>query len=64
MNLESLSNKQVNELEQLAKELLLAIKRAKVQDETLIHSLHTLEDEARKVRCERFDASNPQFKGY
>lgn len=64
MNLDSLSNKQLNELERLASELRVMLKRAKLQDEALTKSLYTLEDEARKVRCQRFDEANPQFRGY
>lgn len=64
MNLESLSNKQLNELERLANELRIMLKRAKLQDESLTKSLNALEDEARKARCQRFDEANPQFRGY
>jgi hypothetical protein len=64
MNLDALSNKQLNELERMANELRVMLKRAKLQDETLTKSLYALEDEARKTRCQRFDEANPQFRGY
>ncbi|MBC7812826.1 MAG: hypothetical protein H7175_16845 [Burkholderiales bacterium] len=64
MNLEGITAKQLQELERLARELGLVLRQAKLQDEPLAKSLHELELEAGKVRRERFDDSNPQYRGY
>ncbi len=64
MNLDTLSDKQLQELERLAKELLLVMRKAKLMAEPLAESLHQLEVEAGEIRRERFDTSNPEYSGY
>lgn len=64
MNLEMTSDKHLQYMERLAKELLEVIRRAKFQDPALIELLQKLEQEAGKTRRERFDESNWEFKGY
>lgn len=64
MNLDETSDKHLQDMERLAKELLEVIRRAKFQDPLLIERLQALEQEAGKARRERFDEANPEFKGY
>lgn len=64
MNLDTVSDKHINELERLARELLAVMKQAKVTDETLSRALQTLALEAGNIRCARYDAANPRFRGY
>ena len=64
MNLETVSDKHLHELERLAKELLETMRRAKLLDLPVIELLRALESEAEKARRERFDEVNPEFKGY
>ena len=64
MNLETVSDKHLHEMERLAKELLETMRRAKLLDLPVIELLRALESEAEKARRERFDEVNPEFKGY
>jgi hypothetical protein len=64
MNLETLSDKHLHELERLTKELLEVMRRAKLLDQPLTELLRKVESEAEKARRERFDEVNPQFRGY
>lgn len=64
MNLEPLSDKHLHEIERLAKELLEVMRKAKLKEEPLAQALHQLEVEAGNLRRERYDANNPEFKGY
>ena len=64
MNFELVSDKQLHEMERLTTELLLVMRKAKLQDESLYERLKTLETEAGNARRERFDAVNPEYRGY
>jgi|FLYN01.1.fsa_nt_gi hypothetical protein len=64
MNLESLNDKHLHEMERLVTELLTLMKKAKLTDDPLYSSLHDLKETAEKLRRERFDEENPRFKGY
>ena len=64
MNLETISLKQVNELEYRVRELLIAMRKAKLQNDPLAESLKLLEQELGKARCERFDAANSEYQAY
>ncbi len=64
MNLDTISDKHVNELERLTRELLNAMRRAKFHDESLVTALQQLEIEASRIRRERFDEANSEFNGY
>jgi len=64
MNLDTLSDKQLQELERLAKELLLVMRKAKLSAEPLAESLHQLEVKAGEIRRARFDTSNPEYSNY
>ncbi|MBI5670225.1 MAG: hypothetical protein HZC41_19705 [Chloroflexi bacterium] len=64
MNLDSLSDKHLRALEQLSQELLAVLRQAKLRDEPVVEALRQLEQEASRVRRERFDVANPEFRGY
>lgn len=64
MNLEEVSTKHLNELEHLARELQLVMRKASLQNEPLAKSLHELELEIGKLRRARYDAANPEYLGY
>jgi len=64
MNLDTVSDKHLHELERLAKELLETMRRAKLLDLPLTELLRVLESEAEKARRERFDEVNPEYRGY
>lgn len=64
MELDSVSDKHLQEMERLARELLNIMRHAKLKDTVLAEALQTLELEAARVRRERFDAANPEYHGY
>lgn len=64
MNLETISQKQLNELEHCVRELLSTMRKLKVVDEPLVESLKVFEQKLAEARRERFDAANPDYKGY
>ncbi len=64
MELESISDKNVQELERLTRELLNLLKRSKIHDETLVEALKDLESKVGEVRRARFDEANPQYHSY
>lgn len=64
MNLDSLSDKNLQEVERLAKELLLVLRKSKLMEEPLFTELQTLEQEAGSLRRSRFDAKDHVTRGY
>jgi len=64
MNLETISRKQLNELEHCVRELLITMRKAKLQNDPLVESLKLLEHELGEARRERFDAANPEYHTY
>lgn len=64
MNLETIPPKHLADLERLTRELLDTMRKAKVRDQALIEQLRGLESAVEKVRRERYDAVNPEFRGY
>jgi hypothetical protein len=64
MELDSVSDKHLQEMERLARELLNIMRHAKLKDTVLVEALQTLELEAARVRRERFDSANPEYHGY
>jgi hypothetical protein len=64
MNLDTVTDKHLHELERLSKELLEVLRRAKLLDQPLTEMLRQMESAAEKARRERFDEVNPQFRGY
>lgn len=64
MDLENISQKQLNELEHRVSELLTTIRKIKFQSEPLVESLKLLEQELGKARRERFDSVNSEYHTY
>jgi len=64
MNLEGISRKHLNELEIRVTELLVTIRKAKLQNEPLAESLKALENQLGDARRKRFDESTPEYRGY
>lgn len=64
MNLETISRKQLIELEQCVQELLSLMRKTKVGDDSLRESLKSLEQKLGDDRRRRFDEANPEYKGY
>lgn len=64
MNLYLLSDKHLRSIEQLSQELLAVLRQAKLKDEPVVEALRQLEQEASRIRRERFDVANPEFRGY
>ncbi|MBZ0304084.1 MAG: hypothetical protein K8J31_30385 [Anaerolineae bacterium] len=64
MNLESISRKQLNELEHCVRELLVTMRKAKLQNDPLAESLQALEQQLGEARRERFDEANPEYHTY
>lgn len=64
MDLETISQKHLNELEVRISELLLLMKKAKVQDEALTAMLRQFESELGQARRDRFDGVTKEYSGY
>jgi hypothetical protein len=64
MNLETISDKQLHELERLAKELLEMMRKSKLLNQPITDLLRGLASETEKARRERFDEVNSEFQGY
>lgn len=64
MNLESLNDKQLNEVERLASELAALLKRTKFANDPLYLTLTNLKYAAGGVRQERFDQHDSKYQGY
>lgn len=61
MNLETISRKQLNDLEQQTRQLLASIRRAKLENNPLVEALQQLERELEQARHKRFDAVNSEY---
>jgi hypothetical protein len=61
---QSLSQKQLSELETQAINLLVTLRKAKMNNHPVALLLKELEQELGEVRRERFDAVNSDFAGY
>ncbi|MBZ0296399.1 MAG: hypothetical protein K8L99_27810 [Anaerolineae bacterium] len=64
MNLEAISQKQLSALEQQVRQLLIGLRKAKLDNEPLVASLQQLEERLGQVRRERFDAANSEYHTY
>jgi hypothetical protein len=64
MDLDQLTNKDLNDFERLSTELLAVITTAKWQDTLLTDLLEELQQQAAKLRRARFDADDTEFKSY
>lgn len=64
MNLENISPKHVGELEQLVRQLLEGMRKAKFQDDDLVAALRQLESELGIARRKQFDVNNREYQGF
>lgn len=64
MNLEPVSSKNLNELERLLREIQVVMRKAGLHHEPVAKAIYELELEVGQVRRTRFDAVNPEYKGY
>jgi hypothetical protein len=64
MDLDSVSDKDLNELERLSRELLTLMGRAKLKNNILADMLDEFVRQAGEVRRSRFDASDSKYRSY
>lgn len=64
MNLQEVQNKQLGQIEQLAKDLLEVLVKSKLGDEPICVELRALAAEAVTERQTRFDEADKQYRGY
>lgn len=64
MNVEHITPKHVNELEQLVRQLLVGMRKAKFHDDVLVEALRQLEAELGKARRAQFDTNNREYQGF
>ena len=64
MNFENVPNKHMNELELLTRKLLVAMRKAKLQNESLEQALRSFEQELEDTRRKRFDTANSEYHTY
>jgi septal ring factor EnvC (AmiA/AmiB activator) len=64
MNLENVSQKQLNELERMISELLAAMRKAKLHTEPIAKDLQQLEAQLGEMRRQRFDSTNSEYHSY
>lgn len=64
MNVETVSLDHITQLEQEIAYVLKTMRKAKIHDHPLYHSLHDLEQELGDERRRRFDEQNAEFAGY
>jgi hypothetical protein len=64
LSLEHISPKRLNELERNVQDLLATMRKAKLRDEHLRESLVLLGQKLGEARRARFDATNPEYRGY
>jgi hypothetical protein len=64
MKLENISRKQLNELEQQARQLMETMRKARLLDEPLFDALQTLAQALEKIRHEQFDQANSEYHTY
>lgn len=64
MNLDNISQKHLNDVELRIKELLVAMRKAKMQDAAILEPLKRFEHEIEEARRARFDMLNSEYKSY
>jgi len=64
MQLDSVSSKHLNELEQSVRDLQLLMRKANLQNEPIAKAIYEFEVELGQARRARFDAANPEYSGY
>lgn len=64
MSIETVPQKQLNELETHIRYLLVMLQKAKLQNEPVAELLRQFEVKLGEARRFRFDTSNPDYRGY
>ena len=64
MNFEEVNNKHLMDLERLGKELLEALRKAKLGDDPFYKELAKMIEETEVTRRSRFDAADNGYKGF
>ena len=64
MNLENIPRKQLNSLEQQARQLMGTMRKARLQNDPLFESLQMLSQALEKMRHEQFDEANSEYHTY
>jgi hypothetical protein len=64
MNLDTLNTNHRNEIEQLITKLLATMRKAKVTDDPIYHSLQKFEQELGEARRRIFDSDQSEYFGY
>jgi hypothetical protein len=64
MNLETVSRKQLNDIEIRVRELLKLMRKAKLHDETVTQLLAEFEQTLADARRKRFEEENSEYQGY
>ncbi|MAS37223.1 MAG: hypothetical protein CL610_24695 [Anaerolineaceae bacterium] len=64
MNLDTVSAKDLQEVERLSRELLAVMRKAKLLDLPVVEMLQQLESKAGQERRERFDAADSKYNGF
>ena len=64
MNFEEVNNKQLMDLERLGKELLEALRKAKLGDDPFYKELAKMIEQTEITRRARFDAADNGYKGF
>jgi hypothetical protein len=64
MDLESISQQHLNELELSIRSLLVLMRKAKLHNEPAAELLRQLELQLGEERRARFDQANPEYHGY
>jgi hypothetical protein len=60
-NLETISRKQRNDLEQQVRQLLATMRKAKLENDSLVEALKQMEHDLEQIRRTSFDATNPEL---
>ena len=64
MDLDSISDKHLQDIERLVGELLAVMRQAKLLNEPIADSLNQLRTQAGEVRRKRFDLGDREYKNY
>lgn len=64
MDIERVSDRHINKLEQEVSQLLKTMRNAKLSHLPIYDDLYTLEQELAKARQRRFDSGNTEYQGY
>ena len=64
MNIEQMSPKYRNDLEQQTQQLLTTIRRAKLENAPLVEALNELQQELEQYRRKQFDSVNTEYHTY